>query len=155
MSYWMMWIARKLNIKLMTTHKAMFFVDEWNDLSPLHLDVLLKINSDAIMLARLCNKPPMQFVFGGDVGQMIYSFQGTLTNPLEAIMGAFAIDVQNCLIGDQTHRPPDAVIEYTNDLCFRYPNAFLDPHGNVIHIKAATPGRTGVVMEKVNINKCV
>ena len=149
----MMWIARKLNIKLMSTHKAMFFVDEWNDLSPLHLDVLLKICMDAQMIARLCNKPPMQFVFGGDVGQMIYGFQGTLANPLDAIMTAFAIDVLNCLIGDQTHRPPDAVIEYTNDHTFRYPNAFLDPHRRVIQIKAAKPGRTGLVREKVNIDQ--
>ena len=55
----MMWLARKLNCKLMNVYVAVFYIDEWNDLSPLHLDVLMKIHQDASIIARLCNKPIM------------------------------------------------------------------------------------------------
>lgn len=151
----MMWLSRKLNVKLMSVYIALFYVDEWNDLTPLHLDVLMKIHQDASLIARLCNKPAMQMVFGGDVGQMIYAFQGTLLDPLKTIKTAFAIDDENCLIGSKSHRSPDAVIDFTNELCFRHPDAFLDPHGNVIQMQAVTAGRAGEVRRCVNVDTVV
>ena len=148
----MIYKTLRYNLKVLKTYKLIFFVDEFNDLTPLQVHLLLRIYRDARTIAWLCNRPMMQFVFVGDQRQSIYAFQGALDDPIPFIVAAFAIAPSDVLIGDGTHRNPDTHIQYTNEYCGHYPDVFCDAEGKQLLLRAINPGNAGVLETTVNVD---
>ena len=147
----MMYLAIRYNAKILTEYKALFFVDEFNDLTRLQLHLLLCVYKDAKMTSWLCSKPVTQFVFAGDCRQGIYAFQGAMHRPLNTIKAAFAIDANDVLIGDGTHRNPESHITYLEDKLINvYPDVFTDEEGELLTMHCLVPGHIGTVIEKAN-----
>ena len=104
----MVYLARKLNVTLMFVYKLFVFCDEYQGLTPLLLDVMLKIDADAHALAVVRGLPMTQVVFMGQNLQGIYAFMGGMLDAVDCIRNTFGIPLTNVFEKSGTWRVPES-----------------------------------------------
>ena len=119
----------KLNLTIVSVHILFYFIDEYQDLDPAKVHILLMMKRDARMIAIRNNVTIPKFVFAGNEIQGIYVFLNSLDHAANFIAKAFDIPTTDILITMTSLRITKLACSKINEICSLYPEETLNGLG--------------------------
>ena len=143
----MPYFAVLLGLQLLPLYVMLIIVEEFQDVTPLYLQVIKLVLRDAMRHRRRDWSYPRILALG-DMKQAITYFQGSLTDALRSLMMLFGMVRITLRV---TKRLPKLIVKYINNLMTQQAEIFIDETGSIPYLIARYEAPEGIHVENANM----